>query len=97
MSALSSSLFKDYQLNFVPDDGFGKHLVEAYHNKEGHIANLEWDKETGAIGNVDVAEPHQRKGLATAMFNFANTLGVTKPQHTQVLSQSGKAWKESLQ
>lgn len=88
--------FKDYQLNFVKEDGFGNHLIEAYHNKAGHVANLEWDRKTGNIGNVDVAEDHRRQGLATAMFNFAHTLNVIPPKHTQALSDSGRAWKESL-
>lgn len=93
--------FKDYQLNFVKEDGFGNHLIEAYHNKAGHIANLEWDRETGTIRNVDVAENHRRQGLATAMFNHAKELhslnkNIPIPVHSAARTPEGDAWARSV-
>ena len=94
--SLNRRQFKDYDLYFVPNDGFGNHLIEGHHNKAGHVANLEWSPESGEIKNVEVEQSHQRQGLATAMFNFAKSLGVTQPKHSASLSSEGSSWKESL-
>ena len=94
MSALSKVQFKGYDLLVNPGDK--SHLVEAYKGKFGPIGHLEWDATTGETKNVHVDPEHQRKGLATAMWNTAQNSGLIKPVHSQAVSAQGKKWKGSL-
>ena len=93
---LSPTQFKSYDLIFNKGDEKGSHMVEAYVGKTGTIGHLEWGAQTGKVLNVQVDPEHQRKGLATAMWNMANNAEVTKPVHSLGLSTSGALWKKSL-
>lgn len=93
---LSSNQFKEYQLIFNKGDNNGSHLIEAYQNKIGPVAHLEWGAQTGKVLNVQVDPEHQRKGLATAMWDKAHTVGVNTPVHSLGLSAEGAKWKKSL-
>lgn len=93
---LSSTQFKGYDLMLNKGDEKGSHMVEAYVGKTGPIGHLEWGAQTGKVLNVQVDPEHQRKGLATAMWNMANNAEVTKPVHSLGLSTSGALWKKSL-
>ena len=93
---LSPTQFKGYDLIFNKGDEKGSHMVEAYLGKTGPIGHLEWGAQTGKVLNVQVDPEHQRKGLATAMWNIANNAGVTKPVHSLGLSNEGSQWKKSL-
>ena len=63
-------------------------------------------KYKGEIANLGVKPEHQRKGLASAMFDYAvdiagtvdNVSGETRPAptHSTKISDEGAAWKKSL-
>lgn len=76
--------------------GDDSHLIETYKGKYGPIAHLEWDAQTGETKDIKVTPEHQRKGLATAMWNMAQNVGLSKPVHSRALSEQGAKWKESL-
>lgn len=94
MSSLSSIQFNGYDLLINPGDD--SHLVEAYKGKHGPIGHLEWDAQTGETKDVSVSPEHQRKGLATAMWDVAQKSGLVKPTHSSALSEQGAKWKKSL-
>jgi hypothetical protein len=91
---LSSKQLGDYTLLF--NKGDESHTIETYKGKYGPVGHFEWDANTGHTKDVNVSFEHQRKGLATAMWNMAQTAGVTKPVHSDVLSEQGAQWKRSL-
>jgi len=89
---LSPTQFKDYSL--IVNKGDESHLIEAYKGKYGPIGHLEWSADTGEIKDVNVTPEHQRKGLATAMFNKAKT--ITPVKHSAVRTPEGDAWAKSV-
>ena len=69
----------------------------------GHrpIGSISWHHKTGEIRGVYVQKEHQRKGIATALFNQAEsvagaTRGVTTPKHSADRTDAGDAWARSL-
>lgn len=99
MGTLNPAQFGDYELRYRTEDtGASKydHLVEAHHGGE-RVGYLHWQGTTGRVVNVDVDDVHQRKGVATAMWNHANSLpGVRKPQHSPHRTPKGDAWSKSV-
>jgi GNAT superfamily N-acetyltransferase len=49
----------------------------------------------GKIAAVEVSPRHQRKGLATAMYQHAERTGIT-PVHNQIRTKEGDAWAQSV-
>jgi GNAT superfamily N-acetyltransferase len=92
MSNLSPVQFKGYDL--IVNKGDESHLIEAYKGKYGPVAHFEWSADTGEIKDVKVEPEHQRKGLATAMFNKAKT--ITPVRHSNVRTPEGDAWAKSV-
>lgn len=79
----------------------GYEYVDAHHKGKnvGYLTlGMRGDKAKGGPGyieHVKVLPEWQRKGIATAMFQHAQRKGMT-PRHSDVLSDEGRAWKESL-
>jgi GNAT superfamily N-acetyltransferase len=73
------------------------HELEAFDPSVNDVVGyMRWHKETGRIEDVSVDPEHRRKGIATGLWNHANTLDVTKPIHSGVRSEAANAWIESL-
>jgi GNAT superfamily N-acetyltransferase len=71
------------------------HVLEAF--LEGGLAgSLEWNIETGIVRHLWVLPPLRNKGIATALWRHAQTLGVRPPEHSTLLTNDGHGWKESL-
>lgn len=77
------------------------HQVEAIHTPTGNRAGyLKWaandSSKSTPIYDITTLEKHQRKGVATAMFNFAVQLaaeGKTNPVHlSQHVTPKGHMW-----
>jgi GNAT superfamily N-acetyltransferase len=92
----------EYSLSYVPDN-----TVEATHIPTGKkVGRMSWDQglydEYGTINHLQVDPEHQRKGIATAMWNFAQTLHdkdetIDKPEHDWVnMSPDAEAWAASM-
>jgi GNAT superfamily N-acetyltransferase len=92
VSNLSPVQFKGYDL--IVNKGDESHLIEAYKGKYGPVAHLEWSADTGEIKDVKVEPEHQRKGLATAMFNKAKE--VAPIEHAANRTPEGEAWARSV-
>jgi hypothetical protein len=96
---LQPGQFGKYELRYSTEDtGERKpsHLVSAYHEGE-KVGYLHWSGTTGRTYKIDVDDDHQRRGLATAMWNHANSLkGVRKPQHSNDRTDVGDAWARSV-
>lgn len=70
-----------------------EHEVSAYY--QGRlIGQLPWD-ETGKIGVVAVGRKFRRQGVATKMWNHAQTFDVP-PQHSPNRTSSGNAWAHAV-
>ena len=91
--------FKDFHMEYekFPE----AHLISASSSEWSNVGSLEWNSKTGEINGIDVDEAHQRQGLATAMYRFAQDISekrksVVKPVHSQALTDEGYAWAKSL-
>lgn len=81
----------------------GTNVVTAVHPEEGHsVGFLAWRKDTGEVLRVEVDPEHQRKGVATGMWNFAKNIAansdekIRRPQHSIAQSKAGKAWAKKV-
>jgi GNAT superfamily N-acetyltransferase len=70
-------------------------FVNAEHPEQGIIGQLHlgFKRSFGGrtVRNVFVKPEWQRKGIATAMWNYAVANGLT-PQHSEAQTEDGKAW-----
>lgn len=90
---------------------FGDHIYEirTSHNKYNATAEamykkkvvgtLDWDPESGEIGNVQVDEPHRREKVATALLKAAKghvrEHDLAPIKHNIVRTDAGEAWARS--
>ncbi|MFG2847430.1 GNAT family N-acetyltransferase [Kitasatospora sp. NPDC048296] len=78
----------------------GCHGVSAVTTDGVRVGSLLWDREDGMVWWVGVREKWRRSGIATAMWRLAvdkaDTLGWTRPVHSDVLTPYGRAWIDSL-
>jgi len=92
---LSKIQFKHHYYNGVH---VGEHTLDA--GKDGSYGHLSWDADTGKVNEVVVPEEHQRKGIATAMWNHAHKLaeekGIKAPVHSEVRTPEGDAWAKKV-
>jgi GNAT superfamily N-acetyltransferase len=78
----------------------GKHLgtAEARYRKKV-VGTLDWDPESGEIGNVAVDEPHRREKVATALLKaakgHAREHGLPPIEHNVIRTDAGEAWAKS--
>jgi GNAT superfamily N-acetyltransferase len=79
----------------IPADESEWNAIEAHHPDEGKVGHLLWHP-NGEIQDVQVDEPHRRKGVATGMLEHAKTLKVKPPKHSELRTEEGDAWVQSL-
>lgn len=83
------------------DNGDGELLITANHPKHGEVGRMVLAPAYGhrhagrEILDVEVPEEHQRKGVATAMWNYALMQGFN-PEHSEERSDPGDAWAKSV-
>jgi len=94
---LSGEQFNGYKMKFTPGDGDTLHRVDALHKGQS-VGYLDWHPyhQEGELQHIEVSPEHQRKGVATAMWNFA------KRQedgdfltHGRERTDAGEAWAKS--
>jgi GNAT superfamily N-acetyltransferase len=96
--------FHQYTFRYAPGESNDvNHVVTATHPDHDYpIGFLVWKKDTGETLRVDVEKEHQRKGVATGMWNFAKNVAassndkIRRPQHSRVQTKSGKAWAKKV-
>jgi GNAT superfamily N-acetyltransferase len=84
-----------YKYFSVPGDESDTHAIEAHHKDEGKVGHLLWHP-AGEILDVQVDEPHRRKGVATGMLDFASGMNVTQPKHSELLTEEGESWARAV-
>jgi hypothetical protein len=89
--------FHGYTTGVVPaPQGLDYHTVNAY-SKEGElVGELMWHKHHGRVDLLDVDGAHRRRGVATLMWNSAQTSGLTPPKHSDEQTEEGKAWAKKV-
>ena len=99
MSNLNRRQFKNFHMEYekFPES----HLISASTPEWSSVGHLDWNNKTGEINHILVDDDHQRQGLATAMYRFAQDLSekkksVVKPVHSKALTDEGYAWAKSL-
>lgn len=89
----------EYSLSYrTEDQGERKprHVVEA-HQGDQRVGALNWYGTTGVVGRIEVDPDHTRKGIATAMWDHAQSLpGVKKPKQSNDRTRQGEAWAKSI-
>ena len=74
----------------------------AYKGLAGRVGYMEMHPETGTIYDISVRDEHQRKGIATAMWDLAHSIHQAmpdkypKPVHSDVRSHDGDKWAEAV-
>ena len=96
MSSVSSLQFR-----FVPGERFiTPHRVEAIEDGQP-VGHLDWHMKTGHVLKVEVNEEHRRQGVATGLWQQAQTAAsgtrsVVKPKHSSERTVEGDAWAKSV-
>ena len=76
------------------------HLITATHRESGEsVGHMRYGHD-GTVQNITVSEPHQRKGVATAMWNHASLMGskgeAPEPKHSVQRTSQGDAWAKAV-
>ena len=71
------------------------HQVTAHTPDGAQVGSLMWHKDSNELGSVRVAEEHQRRGVATAMWNRAIQAN-PKLTHSAERSHAGDQWAKSV-
>ena len=97
--------FKTFTLDFEhaddsPIEDNDIHNISAFSKKGNVVGKLDWNRDTGAI-DVEVKKKHRRKGLATAMYDFATDKAEDEGIQAPSLGKSrygmkGLNWARSL-
>ena len=96
---LSSIQFQYWRTPKGPTEGpvveDNAHIVEA--SKDGNpIGKLVWSAKTREIRNIEVSDQYRRQGVATGMWNYAQSLDSPKPRHSSDRTDAGDAWARSV-
>jgi GNAT superfamily N-acetyltransferase len=96
---LSPTQFGEYTLEHSGPAHDGSHTIQAFHN-DRPIGELRWAKGYG-VHSVDVLPEHQRKGLATAMWNKAIELkksnkNIPTIKHSTERTEDGNDWAKKV-
>ena len=86
----------DVDPGYKPDP-YDRIWIEANHPTEGRIGQLYLVRHNGEgrpIGSIDVDPKFQRKGIATAMWDYAKRSGF-QPLHSPQRTPDGDAWAKS--
>ena len=96
--ALSPEQFKFVPASSTVPEASGHHHVLSH--RELPKTSLIWHKDTGHIFGVQVAESHQRQGIATAMWEHAHSLseehGLAAPRHSPIAAGKGDKWARAV-
>lgn len=93
--AVNPRQFGDYTLSYHPPEmGVNVHTIRAEHEGQA-VGAMVWTRKSHEIHNVHVQPDHQRKGLATAMWNMGQELR-PKPKHSPDRTESGDAWARKV-
>jgi hypothetical protein len=98
MRNVSPVQFKEYLLKFnpAPDDAdMENHRIIAQH-KGRKVGEMQVDIGTSQIQNIEVHPRHQRKGVATAMWNYAQDISGNNIHHSPVRTDEGDAWAKTV-
>jgi len=90
--------FHGYQFHYEPD--LENHMIVATHPEHGQVGALSWNPE-GEVDSVYVDTKHQRRGVATAMWQHAKAWalqnGENGPEkHSEHLSEDGIRWAQAV-
>ena len=98
-----------YQLRYRPtsrsDMADFNHQITALDKKTGKdVGYFQWaDKgNSGRIWDIAIHEEHQRKGIATAMYDKADKLAevsdrrIYSPEHSETRTPAGDAWAKKV-
>lgn len=89
----------EYELRYGTVDTGAKphHIIEAHHPDDGRVGYMQWmGAAPHAIHWMEVSPEHQRKGLASAMWNWAQDNARPKPKHSRQRTDKGDAWARSV-
>lgn len=60
------------------------------------VGHIEWDEKVPEVSDIQVAPKHQRKGIATAMYNMASDLPTKyQVEHSNDRTPEGEAWSKT--
>ncbi len=106
MPELNPQQFGDYSIEYTGHEQeagqfFGYHNVVARDAGGEQVGSLRWQtgnkSHPGEVDDVKVHGEHQRKGIATAMWSYAQSSGIRpSPKHSRHRTTAGDAWAKSV-
>lgn len=90
-----------HQFKMVTSSLTNTHHIQVYHPdfKGGTepVGEMNWNRGSGKIGNIRVDKGKRRQGIATMMFNHAQTMNPpAKHAPMNEISPAGKKWRRSV-
>lgn len=83
----------DYKMEYIsPEMGNGLHKIVATYG-DTVVGQMSWSSKQ--IEGLDVSDTHQRKGLATAMWNWGQEMR-PRPKHSNDRTDQGDAWAKAI-
>ena len=88
---------QQFPYDITHEESNGGYNVRAIHRKTGKSIGVLNTFSTGKIGMINVHPDHRRRGVATAMWNYATQHPeLSPPYHSQLQTEDGEAWAQSL-
>lgn len=82
-------------VQFQTESGLHGPVVIASHPEHGEIGYMELGPELSSgirkVQDINVAEPHRRRGIATGMWKHAEESGL-QPSHSSMRTEAGDKW-----
>lgn len=76
------------------------HTIEARNNEGKYLGYMDWHKKSGKIDNIHVTETMRGLGVATSMYERAQSLaasaGIASPKHSSFRTDKGDAWASKV-
>ena len=95
MAIERSVQFADYSFEHWNDDPGEGHTTITAETKDGDPVGVLALDPQGYVSKVEVEPAHQRRGVATGMWNHAKALGLG-PRHDILQSAEGRAWASKV-
>lgn len=69
-------------------------------NQPDFMGQMSWHPHSGEILSLEVKAEHRRKGVATALYNYAHGVSakenIIAPKHSETRTPEGDAWAKSI-
>lgn len=103
-SAAKTAAPQGLRFHFTPSPGGGDHKLEAHlpdeHGYAQNVGHIQWSPWDGVVTIVKTHPSHERKGIASALWQRAHEIsakrGLPLPQHSDLRTPAGIGWSQKV-